>query len=483
MSARLLIAGVSSGVGKTTFTLGLCAALRRRGLAVSVFKCGPDYLDPTYHRVASGRGVHNLDSWLMSDATLRASFSRQAGEVSLIEGVMGLFDGASATTLKGSSAEIAKVLECPIVLVCDASGMARSVAALAHGFATFDPDVRVHGLICNRVGSRGHLDLLRSALAGPTTSTASPNARGPSLLGGLGKNAAAPFPERHLGLHTARELDLGSTIEGWADQVESWCDVDGLLALARSAPPLPPAPVTARPPASPAAATCRIGVADDAAFHFYYDENLALLERAGATVVRFSPIGDESCGEVDGIYIGGGYPELYARELANNRPMIESLRAHAESGRPLYAECGGLMYLSEGIATLDGSVHAMVGLIPGKAVMSPKLRALGYVEVETRDESPLGPGGTRFRGHQFRYSDFEAPREPTRYALSVARSGERRSEGYGTGNVLGSYVHAHWAETPDIPAHFVERCLAAREASRARDDSPGERGVTGACAD
>jgi cobyrinic acid a,c-diamide synthase len=469
MSARLLIAGVSSGAGKTTFTLGLCAALRRRGLAVSVFKCGPDYLDPTYHRAASGRGVYNLDSWLMSDATLRASFSGHAADVSLIEGVMGLFDGASATTLKGSSAEIARVLDCPIVLVCDASGMARSVAALAHGFMTFDPEVRVQGLICNRVGSRGHLELLRSALAAqqPSVAASAPapgasRAPAPLLLGGLCKNAAAPFPERHLGLHTARELDLTAAIESWADQVEGWCDVDGLLALARSAPPLTSAFATAQPPALREAAACRIGVADDAAFHFYYDENLALLERAGATLVRFSPLEDESCGELDGVYIGGGYPELYARELSHNRPMLESLRAHAESGRPLYAECGGLMYLSDAIATLDGSVHPMLGLIPGKAVMSPKLQALGYVEVETLDESPLGPTGTRFRGHQFRYSCFEAPAEGARYALSVVRSGEQRREGYGAGNVLGSYVHAHWAETPDIPACFVKRCVAAR---------------------
>jgi cobyrinic acid a,c-diamide synthase len=472
MSARLLIAGVSSGVGKTTFTLGLCAALRRRGLAVSVFKCGPDYLDPTYHRVASGRGVHNLDSWLMSGATLRASFSRHAADVSLIEGVMGLFDGASPTTSRGSSAEIAKLLECPIALVCDASGMARSVAALAHGFMSFDPDVRIQALICNRVGSRSHLDLLRSALGAPTPTAAAALAADPGatraptslLLGGLCKNAATAFPERHLGLRTARELDLTLAIEGWADQVEGWCDVDGLLALARSAPPFQAPSATALPLAPAGAPSCRIGVADDAAFHFYYDENLALLERAGATLVRFSPLTDQSCGDVDGIYIGGGYPELYARQLSDNHPMLASLRAHAESGRPLYAECGGLMYLSDAIATLDGSVHPMLGLIPGQAVMAAKLRALGYVEVETRDESPLGPPGTRFRGHQFRYSHFEAPAEPARYALEIVRSGDRRSEGYGQGNVLGSYVHAHWAETPDIPACFVDRCVTARMA-------------------
>jgi cobyrinic acid a,c-diamide synthase len=450
VSPRLVIAGVSSGVGKTTFTLGLCGALRRRGLGVSVFKCGPDYLDPTYHRVASGRSVHNLDSWLMREPALVSTFRRHAGEVSLVEGVMGLFDGASPTAATGSSAEIAGWLHAPIVLVCDASGMARSVAALAHGFASFDPKVHIAALICNRVGSRGHLTLLERAVA------ARPGLA--PVLGGLSKNAAPRFPERHLGLSSARELDLGAAVDAWAEQVESWCDVDALLALARAAPELPgPAPAEERP-----RPRCRIGVADDNAFHFYYEANLHLLERAGATLVRFSPIADASCGDLDGVYIGGGYPELYARELAQNGPMLESLRAHARRGRPIYAECGGLMYLCDAIATLDGTEHPMLGLVPGRATMTRELQALGYVEVETRDASPIGPAGTRFRGHQFRYSRFESAIDPTRYALSIARSGARTIEGYGQANVLGSYVHAHWADSPDIPEHFVERCVAAR---------------------
>ena len=466
MTARLLIAGVSSGVGKTTFTLGLCTALRRRGLSVSVFKCGPDYLDPTYHRVASGRAVHNLDSWLMSADALTATLARHAGDVSLIEGVMGLFDGASPTALQGSSAEIARLLAAPIVLVCDASGMARSVAALVHGFASFEPEVSVAALICNRVGSRGHLELLRRAVA------AAPRP-GPAVLGGLRKDAAPRFPERHLGLHSAREQDHGPAIEAWGDAVEQWCDVDGLLALARTAPALA-APETPRPPDTPARrspppARCRIAVADDDAFHFYYTENLRLLERAGATLVRFSPLSDASLGEVDGVYIGGGYPELHAARLSNNRPMLEALRTHAAQGRPVYAECGGLMYLSDAITTLDGVRHPMLGLISGTAVMTSQLQALGYVEVETRDESPIGPAGTRFRGHQFRYSRFETCEAASRYGVSVLRSGTRLDEGYGRGAVLASYVHAHWSSAPQIPQHFVERCARAAP-------------ITGACA-
>jgi cobyrinic acid a,c-diamide synthase len=459
---RLLIAGTSSGVGKTTLTLGLCAALRRRGLDVRVFKCGPDYLDPTYHRIASGHAVHNLDSWLMDAAALRATFQRNAGEVSLIEGVMGLFDGASPTTLTGSSAEIAALIAAPTVLVCDASGMARSVAAIAHGFASFEPSVRVDGIVCNRAGSRGHLELLRQALA--------ERSQGPRFFGGLCKHAAPSFPERHLGLRTARELELAPALGAWADEVERGCDVDGLVALARSAPDLAP-PSTAlglrtAPVASSASGTrCRIGVADDAAFHFYYEANLHLLERAGATIVRFSPLADATCGDIDGVYIGGGYPELYARELAQNHSMLESLRALARAGKPIYAECGGLMYLSRAIVTLDGETHDMLGLVAGRAVMAERLQALGYVDVETQQETPLGPAGTRFRGHQFRYSRLEEAGPGERYALSLARTGARLGEGHGTGNVPGSYVHAHWSSAPEIPAFFVARCHAVSSGS------------------
>jgi cobyrinic acid a,c-diamide synthase len=445
MSARLLIAGTGSGSGKTTFTLGLCRALMRRGLTVSVFKCGPDYLDPGYHRKASRRAVHNLDGWLMGEAAVRATFARNAADVSLIEGVMGLFDGASPHDLRGSSAEIAHMLGAPIALVCDASGMARSVAALAHGFATFDPAVNVAALICNRLGSARHLELLRSAC------------RKPPVLGGLLRSDALHFPERHLGLRAARELDLDATIEAWADRVEADCDVDALLSLSRGAAPLAREPAAA----SVAAPRCRIAVADDEAFHFYYDENLRLLEQAGAELVRFSPLRDAVLPAADGVYIGGGYPELHAAALAANGGMRDALRAHASAGRPIYAECGGLMYLATAIV-LGGVKHRMLDLVPGEAVMADRLQALGYVEVETRSASALGPAGTRFRGHQFRYSRFESPPFTARYALRRARDGEIELEGYGAGNVLASYVHAHWASNPAVPQALVAACVQAR---------------------
>ncbi len=448
--ARLLIGGVSSGVGKTTITMGLCRALRRRGLRVVVFKCGPDYLDPTYHRIASGRTAHNLDSWLMGATALRETFARHAADadVALIEGVMGLFDGASATELTGSSAEIASLLQAPIALVCDASGMARSVAALGHGFATFEPDVHVRALLCNRLGSPGHLELVRRAC------------REIPVLGGLIDQPNAALPERHLGLHAAHELESEPAIERWADAVEAHCDVDALLELARSAPPLSAAtPPPLRQKRSPP--RCRIAVAHDAAFHFYYEANLHLLENAGAELQRFSPIHDRALGAVDGVILGGGYPELHASALAANSEMRESLRALAAAGKPIYAECGGFMYLADAIETLDGRRHPMLGLIPGSARMCDKLQALGYVEVETNEPTPLGPPGTHFRGHQFRYSNFDGPAPPARYAMRVKRSGQLQAEGFGRANVLGSYVHAHWASNPAIPEAFVRACAGS----------------------
>jgi cobyrinic acid a,c-diamide synthase len=446
---RLLIGGVSSGVGKTTVTVGLCRALQRRGLSVQLFKCGPDYLDPTYHRRVSRRAVHNLDSWLMGPRALGETLARVAAtaDISLIEGVMGLFDGASPTELTGSSAEIAKLTDTPIALVVDASGMARSVSALAKGFASFEPGIAPAGIICNRVGSSGHLELLRRAQLPDVP-----------VLGGLCVQTTLEFPERHLGLFAAQELDTEPLFEAWADEIDARCDLDSLLALARSAPPL----MAAAEAAPRRARVCRIGVAQDAAFHFYYDANLRLLERFGADLVPFSPLGDAALPELDGLYLGGGYPELHGARLQQNHGMRAAIRAHAARGKPIYAECGGLMYLSAAIVDRSGARHEQVGLIDGVAIMQDRLQALGYVEVETRCASPLGAAGARYRGHQFRYSKLASATPPQALAVRSVRSGETHIEGYGGANVLGTYVHGHWAETPAIPEAFVTACAGAR---------------------
>lgn len=463
--ARLVIAGVSSGVGKTTVTCALALALRRRGLSVATFKCGPDYLDPTYHLRASGRPSHNLDGWMMGRAAVLETFARASRgcDVALIEGVMGLFDGADASSEEGSSAQIAKWLDAPVLLVVDASGMARSLAALTAGFLAFDPALRFAGVLANRVGSRAHLELLRRALPEHIP------------LFGLPRQAEHAFPERHLGLRTADAEVAEASFEAWADTASAWIDLGALLATTAVTVPLPapgaPRPARAERPPPSARATrfgagtgsvCKIGIAWDPAFHFYYDHNLALLEAAGAALVRFSPCRDERLPEVDGLYLGGGYPELHARALSDNHSMRDAIRSFAAQ-RPIYAECGGLMYLTAAIVTAEGERFPMVGLFSAEARMARERRALGYVEFETTRETLLGPPGTRLRGHQFRYSDLTgALPATTAYRAQLRRGGASFEEGYVARQVLASYVHAHWGATPAVARAFVARCLAAR---------------------
>jgi cobyrinic acid a,c-diamide synthase len=446
-----MIAATGSGTGKTTATIGLIAALRARGLTVAAFKCGPDYLDPTYHARVSGGVSHNLDGWMMGREAVTATFSRAArhADIAIIEGMMGLFDGASPIADEGSSAEIAKWLAAPVILVTDASGMARTVAAVAHGFAHFDPAVRLAGLICNRVGSRGHLDLLRAA------------SREVPVLGGLPDHAAAAFPERHLGLFSANEkhVPLGF-LDAWGRLASEWFDLDAMIAIARSAPSMDPVAINGDVEPHTGAPRCRIGVGLDEAFHFYYEDNLRRLETLGAEIVNFSPVRDREIPAVDGLYFGGGYPEALAHELSSNRSMIESVRAFAARGGPLYAECGGLMYLTRAIRNLDGESFPMAGLIDAVAVMHDRLQAIGYVEVETVAHSILGPPGLRFRGHQFRYSTLEPLPVGIEYAYAVRpKWGSELTEGYRAGNLLASYVHAHWSSNPGAAAGLVESCV------------------------
>jgi cobyrinic acid a,c-diamide synthase len=459
---RLLIAATGSGAGKTTATIALIGALRARGMRVAAFKCGPDYLDPTYHRRAAGAPSHNLDGWMMGREAVLATFARAAdgADIAVIEGMMGLFDGAAPDSDEGSTAEIAKWLNAPVLLVVDASGMARTVAAVAAGFKHFDPRLNLAGLICNRVGSRGHLDLLRAA---------SPHV---PVLGGFPAEPRAAFPERHLGLLSADDKSVAPPLfAAWTLLASEWLDLEAILALARGAPPLAGCAIEPWPRRASAAARCRIGLAYDAAFHFYYADNLRRLESAGAELVRFAPTRDRELPEVDGLYLGGGYPEACARELAGNRAMLEAMRDFVHRGGPIYAECGGLMYLTEAIRTLDGRRWPMAGIVAGEAVMSDRLQALGYVEVETRTGSIIGPAGMRLRGHQFRYSTLTPPpsgQVGRVYTVRPRWGGAPFEEGYRAGSVLASYVHVHWASSPQAAERFVDSCAAWRAEQRGR---------------
>jgi cobyrinic acid a,c-diamide synthase len=318
---------------------------------------------------------------------------------------------------------------------------------MATGYAHFDRALKVAGVICNRIGGSGHLDMLRMASAEV------------AVVGGFPSNVELAFPERHLGLRSADEDAVPQRLfDAWGKLAEEWLDLDSIISIARAASTLEiPEAIGSR---SNNHRACRIGLAWDAAFHFYYEDNLRRLEECGAEIVRFSPSRDAALPEVDGLYFGGGYPEVLARELSSNLRMIDAVRRFAESERPIYAECGGLMYLAEAIRTLDGTVWPMAGLIPGVAVMSAKLQALGYVEVETRASSILGPAGTRFRGHQFRYSILDHDGAEVLPPLYNVRPkwGAEFAEGYAHEEVVASYVHAHWASNPQVAEAFVRAC-------------------------
>ncbi len=443
-----MVAGTASSVGKTTVTLGLLAALCRRGLSVQPFKVGPDFIDPGLHAVAAGRPSYSLDGWMCGrDQVVATVAARAAGaDLALVEGVMGCFDGVDGASEDGSTAQIAKWLGVPVVLVVDASAQARSVAATVQGFERFDPALDVAGVIFNRVGGDRHARWITEAVA--KSCRARP-------LGALRAEEALALPERHLGLHTAAEGVLSEERRRrLAEACERFVDLEALRALGRpvaGAPDIRPPPL-ARPLA-------RIGVARDPAFQFYYPENLDRLRQAGAELVFWSPLDDPGPPEVDGLYFGGGYPELHGARLAANAGCRHAVRRFGRAGRPIYAECGGLMYLAEALEDLHGERHAMAGLLPTTVRMRPRRLTLGYTEVRFGRNTILGPAGLVARGHEFHGSSSEPVPGSVARAWRLERpGGGRRDEGYVVGGTLATYVHLHFGSNPALAPGFVEAC-------------------------
>jgi len=437
-----MIAGTHSGVGKTSVTLGLLRALTRRGLTVQPFKIGPDFIDPLHHAHACGRTSRNLDGWMLDAKTNLGRFARATADadVAIVEGVMGLFDGSEGSSEQGSSAEMAKLLGLSPILVIDASAMARSAAALVHGFASFDPDLRVAGVILNNVGSDAHAEMIRQAVAGSVP-----------ILGAIPHIPDLVVPERHLGLHLPHEARQ-DYVQMLASLVDEHVDVAALLQAGRMARPTPP------PATEPTAPRVRVGVARDEAFCFYYPENLELLEQAGAELVAFSPIRDPLPNDLDGLYIGGGYPELHAAELAANHSATKAVKSFCKRGGPVYAECGGLMYLGQTLE-LDGSTYELCGALPLSTRMPAGL-SIAYVEVNTT--GGLFGEGLTARGHLFHHSQIAGEPSADRcYTVQSARGTSH--EGYSAGNVLASYIHLHFSSAPELPAAFVARCRAYQE--------------------
>jgi cobyrinic acid a,c-diamide synthase len=444
---RLVIAGTSSGVGKTTATLAILAALRERGRRVQPFKGGPDFIDASHHTAAAGHPSRNLDGWMLGADLNRQIFTRVASDadLSIIEGMMGLFDGSSPVNDIGSTAELAKQVEAPVVLVVDGSAMARSAAAMVAGYARFDPAVRVAGVLFNRVSSDGHYKLLKAAVEQETDVVP---------VGYVRPDPTVTITDRHLGLVMAGEHGDGGLYRRLARLVEDTVDLDGLEALAKSCAPLPvPSDLVTRQLPSP----IRIGVAKDPAFCFYYQDNLELLTAEGAELVPFSPLHDhELPNDVGRLYLGGGYPELHGAALAANRPMKQAIRRFAESGGSIYAECGGMMYLTEGIRDFKGMLHDMVGLFPVETTMQGKRMTLGYRAIEVTQSCVIGPAGLVARGHEFHCSSL-IPKGVLTYAASVMDAAGKRqgSDGIVVNNVLGLYTHLHFASQPSMATSLI----------------------------
>jgi cobyrinic acid a,c-diamide synthase len=458
-----VVAGTASGVGKTTITAALLAGLRRRGLTVQPFKCGPDYIDPAHHAGLAGRPSYNLDTWMMSHDTNRALFASamRDADVAVVEGVMGLFDGVSGQSEQGSTAEIAKLLGLPVVLVVQAANAARSVAAVVQGFRDFDPQLRLAGVILNGAAGPAHCQLLRDAVAQVNV----------PVLGAFPELPEAALAERHLGLVTAGERTWnGEQVKALAEAAESCLDLNLLLAGSecreaklQSAAPTGRGEYGARR-STGRETPVRLGVARDRAFSFYYESSLEALWRAGAELVEFSPLADSALSSsLDGLYLGGGYPEVFAAELAANQPFLDSLREFAAEGRPVYAECGGLMYLGEELVMLDGSRHRMAAVLPLAVEMQLRLQDFGYTEVELAQDCLMGERGSRLRGHSFHCSRVVRTGNLERvYRTRQALSGVASQEGYRRGNVLASYIHLSFAANPEAAGGLVQSCREAK---------------------
>jgi cobyrinic acid a,c-diamide synthase len=462
VTARLVVAGTHSGVGKTTVATGLLGAYAARGRAVTGFKVGPDFIDPSYHAVATGRPGRNLDAFLSGPDLVAPLFVHGAAgaDLAVVEGVMGLYDGAGGGGELASTAQVAKLLRAPVLLVVDCSAMARSAAAVVHGFAGFDPEVWLAGLVLNRVASERHEQLLREAL----------DPLGVPVLGVLRRHGELATPERHLGLVPAAERRAAATrtVAELASAVAAACDLDAIAAVAAAAPALhvdaweasgEGGPSPGGP--SPGGSRVRVAVASGPAFTFVYQENLELLEANGAELVAVDPTVDTCLPEgTAALYLGGGFPETYAAALSANEPLRAAVRRFAAVGRPVVAECGGLLYLAR---SLDGL--PMCGVLDADGRMTSRL-TLGYRRASAASSSPLAEPGSAMRGHEFHYSKLEpGAGDPPAWLLGDPAHGDgrpgtagtrrERPEGFVAGGVHASFLHTHWAAFPDVPSRLV----------------------------
>lgn len=449
--AGLIVSGTHSGAGKTTVTGTLVHGLREAGLAVQPFKLGPDFIDVAYLGEAAGRSAINLDLWMMGADGVRSSFQRgsEGADLAVVEAMGALHDGTDGTE-HGSAAHLARLLDLPVLVVLDVAGMTRTAAALLTGLIEFDPRVEVGGVVLNQVGSPKHAEMVMQGL---------PQELRNLVLGAIPRDADLEIPERHLGLLTVEENEAtrSSRKAAW-QRASRHLDTGKAMRVAGAGVPRE----ATAPAPTPRTPLARLAIARDRAFCFYYEENLRLLEEEGFELVPFSPTADRRLpAKVDAVYIGGGYPESFAPELASNRSLATELRERTDAGMPLYAECGGLLYLARSLTGFDGTRHEMAGVLPLDIVMDREYLAISYVTARTTASSPLGSAGTQARGQEFHQSRItDADVDATLYEITTS-DGQTRRDGFAQGNVAASYVHLHFASAPAIAASFVEAARAA----------------------
>ncbi|WHH61771.1 cobyrinate a,c-diamide synthase [Petroclostridium sp. X23] len=452
---RFIIAGAHSGTGKTTISLGLMAALKKRGLSVAPYKVGPDYIDPAYHTYVTGNKSRNLDSWMLEDNTIKYLFNdhSQKADISVIEGVMGLYDGFGTTKDSGSTAHVSKILKAPVILVINGRGISSSAAAMVLGYKLYDPEVRIAGIIINRVSGQKHFQLLKEIIERDT---------GTPVLGYIPNDTDISLSSRHLGLVPSVEMgDLQRKMDKIRQLVEQYVDMEKLMEIAYAADELE----ECRHLFSDMQTFdgVRIGVAKDKAFNFYYEDNLDLLEKLGAQLIYFSPMEHrELPEELDGLYLGGGFPEVFAQELEQNQLMRWSIRQALQKGLPTYAECGGLMYLTESIQDFEGKTYDMVGIFHGHSKMTARLQRFGYVNVELGINCLIGEKGTTFRAHEFHRSVVEIQDDGCCYKVTKQRDGvilDTWKCGYTLHNIVAGYAHVHFWSNPVIVQHFLNKCV------------------------
>ncbi|KAF0144913.1 MAG: cobyrinic acid a c-diamide synthase [Nitrospirae bacterium] len=461
MAQGIVIAGTHSGGGKTTITLGLLAALKKKGLKVQSFKAGPDFIDSGLHRIITGRPSRNLDIRMCGEDYVRDCFYKHSmdADISIVEGVMGMYDGEFST------ANLAEQLNLPVILVVDAYGMAESAGAVVRGFASYEgqrakgskgqssknPDACLAGVIFNRVASESHYLRLKESV------------RDVAVMGYLPRDLDFEIPHRHLGLTVAEENPIAEeNIERLAKTVWEHVDVDAILS---SIPHFnSPLSKGGHRGVDLSSSSTRIAIAYDKAFCFYYEDNFDLLKDAGAEIITFSLLSDSEIPDgVDAVYIGGGYPELYTEELSKNKAMLASIKGWADSGRPVYAECGGLMYLSQGIYDFDGNLFKMAGIFPFETQMKRGRPHLGYRDITLKDDCIIGKKGDKLRGHEFHYSEIKPSAISCQlsaitncYALNNNKGGaDIQDEGYRFRNTIASYIHVHFGSNPDIANNFI----------------------------